>query len=155
MTNSRRRALPMINRNARTANSALDGAVALLGGSSINIRDEAFPIADRLVEANRRNAAAIECVIIGGGGSLNAVAPALVGTGLPLGILTLGTANDLARTFEIAPEPIATARIIAAGAIRALFVGSSMARGGMSGLSSAPRSRSRPDAAGTSTPRAR
>jgi diacylglycerol kinase (ATP) len=153
MTNSRRRALLMINRNARTANSALDGAVALLGGSSINIREEAFPIADRLVEANRRNAAAIECVIIGGG-SLNAVAPALVGTGLPLGILPLGTANDLTRTFEIAPEPIATTRIIAAGPTQALFVRSSTARGGMSGLSSAPRSRSRPDGAGTSTPTA-
>ena len=38
-------------------------------------------------------------MIGGGDGTLNAAAPALLDTGLPLGIIPLGTANDLARTL--------------------------------------------------------
>ncbi len=44
----------------------------------------------------------INLVIVGGGdGTLNAAVDAIVGTDLPLGILPLGTANDLARTLKI------------------------------------------------------
>jgi YegS/Rv2252/BmrU family lipid kinase len=55
-------------------------------------------------------------VILGGGdGTLNAAAAGLVDTQLPLGILPLGTANDLARTLGI-PESISQAcDVIAAG----------------------------------------
>ncbi len=40
-------------------------------------------------------------VVAGGDGSLNAAVQALVGTGLPLAVLPLGTANNLARTLGI------------------------------------------------------
>lgn len=44
----------------------------------------------------------VSAVVIGGGdGTFNVAADALVETGLPLGILPLGTANDLARTLNI------------------------------------------------------
>lgn len=44
----------------------------------------------------------VGAVVIGGGdGTFNVAAEALVETGLPLGILPLGTANDLARTLKI------------------------------------------------------
>jgi YegS/Rv2252/BmrU family lipid kinase len=63
-------------------------------------------------------------VIVGGGdGTLNCTAPALVETGLPLGILPLGTANDLARTLGISPDPIAAAEIIVAGHERPIDLG--------------------------------
>ena len=42
-------------------------------------------------------------VVAGGDGSLNAAAKGLIETGLPLGILPAGTANDLARTLGIPP----------------------------------------------------
>jgi diacylglycerol kinase (ATP) len=45
-------------------------------------------------------------VIIGGGdGTLNAALPGLLETGLPLGIIPLGTANDLARTLGDPERP--------------------------------------------------
>ena len=124
LAGSRRRALIMINRKARSAATSLDEAIALLGDSGITVREEAFPSPDQLVDVIQRNADTIDCVIIGGGdGTLNAAAPALVETGLPLGILPLGTANDLARTLEIAPDPVAAARIIATGPTRRLDLG--------------------------------
>ena len=64
-------------------------------------------------------------VIVGGGdGTLNGAAPALHETGLPLGILPLGTANDLARTLGIPLEAEAAAAVIVAGRTRQLDLGS-------------------------------
>jgi YegS/Rv2252/BmrU family lipid kinase len=58
----------------------------------------------------------VDLVIIGGGdGTLNAAIEGLVDTQLPLGILPLGTANDLARTLQI-PQSIPQAcQVIATG----------------------------------------
>jgi diacylglycerol kinase (ATP) len=59
----------------------------------------------------------------GGDGTLNCAAPALMKTGLPLGILPLGTANDLARTLGIGADPVAAAEIIVAGHRRQIDLG--------------------------------
>ena len=40
-------------------------------------------------------------IVCGGDGSLCRAAPGLIATGLTLGILPMGTANDLARTLGI------------------------------------------------------
>jgi len=121
---SRRRALLMVNRKARAADTSLNEAVGLLSKSGIAVQQEKFPPPDQLVDVIRHNFGAIDCVIIGGGdGTLNAAAPALVKTGLPLGILPLGTANDLARTLEIPSDPIAAAQVIAAGHTRTVDLG--------------------------------
>ncbi|WP_127144700.1 lipid kinase [Pelagibacterium montanilacus] len=62
-------------------------------------------------------------VLCGGDGTMNAAAPALIETGLPMGIVPLGTANDLARTLEIPTDLIAAIDIIAGGARRCIDVG--------------------------------
>jgi diacylglycerol kinase (ATP) len=69
-------------------------------------------------------AAAVRAVIVAGGdGTLNAAAQGLIDTGLPLGILPMGTANDLARTLAIPTDLDAAARIIAEGRLRRIDIG--------------------------------
>ncbi len=58
----------------------------------------------------------VDLVIIGGGdGTLNAAISGMVQTQLPLGIIPLGTANDLARTLKIPANLKTACEIIARG----------------------------------------
>ena len=74
-----------------------------------------------LIEAQAASADMV--VVVGGDGTINAAAAALIKTGLPLGIIPGGTANDLARTLGIPDDVDAAARIIAEGHRRSVDVG--------------------------------
>lgn len=66
----------------------------------------------------------IDAVLVGGGdGTLHLVAEYLVSYALPIGILPLGTANDLARTLGIPNDLEAAARIIIEGKLQPINVG--------------------------------
>jgi diacylglycerol kinase (ATP) len=66
----------------------------------------------------------VTMVVLGGGdGTLNSAAPALAESGLPLGILPMGTANDLARTLEIPADLVSAAQIIVDGHVRRIDLG--------------------------------
>ena len=93
-----------------------EGGVRVLEESPSDVGQLGAWILERRSEA--------DLVIIGGGdGTLNAAADALVEAGLPLGILPLGTANDLARTLEIPSSLIEASRVIAAGQTRRIDLG--------------------------------
>ncbi len=75
----------------------------------------------RMIGAARSQVDAV--VVAGGDGTLNAAAPGLVESGLPLGIMPLGTANDLARSLNIPIDLDAAAAIIATGGTRRIDMG--------------------------------
>jgi len=67
--------------------------------------------------------AATDAIIVGGGdGSVSSILAPLIASGLPLGVLPLGTANDFARSIGIADLDAAFAAI-RSGMVRAIDVG--------------------------------
>jgi len=117
-----RRALLLINRQSRNGARSFEMAIAALGRHDIEIvyPDPSLTLSEAIYACADR----IDLVIVGGGdGSLNTAAAALMATGLPLGILPLGTANDLARTLAIPKDLNRAVAIIAVGNLRQLDVG--------------------------------
>jgi YegS/Rv2252/BmrU family lipid kinase len=107
-----RRALLLVNPKARSGTLPLDAVRETLRAGGIEPFEP--PGDPDCAAVIKRHAAQSDLVIVGGGdGTLNAAAPALVETGLPLGILPLGTANDLARSLALPLDPVAAAEIIA------------------------------------------
>jgi diacylglycerol kinase family enzyme len=65
-------------------------------------------------------------VAAGGDGTVGAVASHLAGSDLPLGILPLGTANDVARSFGIPVDLEAACAVVADGVPRVLDMGQAL-----------------------------
>ena len=117
-----RRALLLVNGKARSGGTSLDAIRGILREGGLDLVE---PETNRdCHETIARHAASVDLVVLGGGdGTMNAAAPALVETGLPFGILPLGTANDLARSLGLPLEPEAAARIIPSAPEKAIDLG--------------------------------
>jgi diacylglycerol kinase (ATP) len=119
-----KRALLLINRHARKGKENFAQVVDLL--NDLDFELITAPIKDirqipALIQKHRSN---IDLVIVGGGdGTLNAVVDTLVEMRLPLGILPLGTANDLARTLGIPTSMPSACRVIAEGNVKSIDLG--------------------------------
>ena len=117
------RALLIVNRKARSGDESAEAARAALEAAGLRV--SAFVPPAGACPAPRRSwpataSGAVDRVVLGGGdGTLNAAIPGLLQAGLPLGILPLGTANDLARSLGIPLELEAAAQVIAGGSRRA------------------------------------
>jgi YegS/Rv2252/BmrU family lipid kinase len=119
-----RRALLMANPHARRGGASLDAIAAQLEAGGLSVMRENFSGPGEVAADIVRLSPKADCVILcGGDGTLNAAAPALIETGLPFGILPLGTANDLARTLGIPEDLTQAAAIILNGATRTIDLG--------------------------------
>ena len=124
-----RPALVVINRSSRSGETAAEAVLAALGAAGVAVREERCDKAGQLGALIRAAAPEVGCVVVGGGdGTLSACLPGLMATGLPLGIMPLGTANDLARTLGIPDDPAAAAGIVAAGRRKRIDVGEANGR---------------------------
>jgi diacylglycerol kinase (ATP) len=121
---NRRPALLVVNTHSRRGAGAAETVTRVLREATVPViaRDcERASDLSGLIHATKPE---IESVIIGGGdGTLNAALPGLLETDLPLGIIPLGTANDLARTLGIPIDLAAAARIIARGKVQRVDAG--------------------------------
>ncbi|MCR0984760.1 lipid kinase [Roseomonas populi] len=119
-----RRALFVANGKSRRGADGADAAAAALERGGIRLVREPCTDAEALRAAIRRMAGSVDMVILGGGdGTMNSAAPALIETGLPLGILPLGTANDLARTLGIPTELDEAVQVVLEGKPRRIDLG--------------------------------
>lgn len=95
-------ALLLVNRQARRGNADLSEALAYLQDAGLTLIEEAVEQSWDLADTIRQYRHQVDRVIVAGGdGTLNWAIEGLLDTQLPLGVLPLGTANDLARTLGI------------------------------------------------------
>jgi diacylglycerol kinase (ATP) len=119
-----RRALLLVNRHSRQGEKGLPQAISCLEQLGIELIEESTEHFHHLAEVIHQYKHQVDLVIVGGGdGTLNAAVDGLVETQLPLGILPLGTANDLARTLGIPTSLPEACKIIANGEIRRIDLG--------------------------------
>ncbi|MCB8821881.1 lipid kinase [Microvirga rosea] len=119
-----RRALLLVNAKSRTGASQCERAIAVLKSHGIEPVHQECDRREDLSPLIVKHAQEVDCVVVGGGdGTMNAAALGLIEANLPLGILPLGTANDLARTLDIPFDLDKAADIIAAGKTRRIDLG--------------------------------
>ncbi|WP_421725409.1 lipid kinase [Bauldia sp.] len=118
------RLLVVANPGASRVGAGLGPALTTLLAAGIDTDLRHSNSREHLCALIRDADAAVDGIVIGGGdGTINSALPALIEAGKPIGILPLGTANDLARTLAISPDPVSAARTIAGGRRKRIDVG--------------------------------
>ena len=113
---TRRRALMLVNPNARRGTAALEPVIERLREGGVDAVVERFETPDEVsADIARRRHEADLVIVCGGDGTINSAAKGVLETGLPMGIMPMGTANDLARTLGIPDDLHRAADVIIAG----------------------------------------
>lgn len=116
--------LLFINSSSRQGAAGITTAKAWLSEHQIEILNDVEGRSEELVDVVDRLGNEADAIVVGGGdGSVNHALPALIKTGLPLVLIPLGTANNLARTLSI-PQTIPDAlTLLLEGKITEIDVG--------------------------------
>ncbi|MFO6452042.1 MULTISPECIES: diacylglycerol/lipid kinase family protein [unclassified Aeromicrobium] len=116
--------LAVSNAHAGSSDEAVIAEVLEVLREAAEVEHVATEDPDHLARTLAEHADVDLVVSMGGDGSLHAVVQALHDAGrlpgTPVGLVPLGTGNDFARTLELAEDPVAAARDLAAGAVRAI-----------------------------------
>jgi undecaprenyl-diphosphatase len=112
--------------------SSGSGSADALGEAKGALRRNGFEVIDEIEVEDKHKLADVVTlpaddrplvIAAGGDGTVGAAADELAGTGVLLGILPLGTSNDVARSLGIAPDPIDAADELSHGVVRAIDAG--------------------------------
>jgi diacylglycerol kinase family enzyme len=119
------RAALIINSNSRTGQQAFDEACAALEARDIAVDAYAVDDPSRLKDiAQTAISRRPDVLILGGGdGTISSLVDHLVGSGIPLGLLPLGTANSFARSLGMPIDLSGAINIIVAGHRRTIDLG--------------------------------
>lgn len=121
---TKRRALLLRNPKSRRGGESIDAVLQRLDEGGITTTVETFEHLPEIArDIVRLRDTADLVVVCGGDGSVSSSALAAMESGLPLGIIPMGTANDLARTLDLPLDPAEAAGVIAAGLTRPVDVG--------------------------------
>ncbi|SEH13114.1 lipid kinase, YegS/Rv2252/BmrU family [Sphingopyxis sp. YR583] len=119
-----RRVLLLHNAKARQGEDALQPVRTRFEAAGLKVIVEPFENLPEIArDITRLHQTADMVVVCGGDGSISSSAPAVIESGLPLGIIPAGTANDLARTLSIPIDFAAAADVIVAGHTRRIDAG--------------------------------
>ena len=119
-----KRVLLLHNAKARQGEAVLEPVLNRLDAGGFAVTVEPFENLPEIArDIARLHEAADAIVVCGGDGSIAPAAPAVIESGLPLGIIPAGTANDLARTLSIPIDFAAAADLVVAGHTRRIDVG--------------------------------
>ncbi len=120
---SARRAVLLVNPGARRGAEGLEGVIARLRAGGMIVEEAELDGPEAL--ARSLVTGDLDCAVVcGGDGSICRAAPGFLASGVTLGILPMGTANDLARTLGIPDDLEVAADVILAGHRRRIDVGS-------------------------------
>lgn len=119
-----KRALLLRNPKARRGQESMAPVLERLRHGGLDVAIETFEALPEIARDIVRLRHMADLVIVcGGDGSVSSAALAAMESGLPLGIIPMGTANDLARTLDIPMDLADAADVIARGETRAVDVG--------------------------------
>ena len=119
-----RRALLLVNNKARRGQEAIEPVMQRLEEGGLSVTFEPFSALPEIARDIMRLRDRADLVVVGGGdGSVSSAALAVMESGLPMGIIPLGTANDLARTLDIPMDLLEAADVIVGGSTRPVDVG--------------------------------